>query len=319
MPGMKVVVTGGSGFIGRVVVRQLAARGDQVVALVRSDLSDVERMTSVMRGADAVIHSAGSYRVGIPASERPAMLDANVGTTTRVLDAAEAAGVPRRIYVSTVGVLGNTHDQVVDETYRRDLKDGYLSYYDETKWLAHLDVERRIAAGAPVVSVLPGFVYGPGDHSAVGSQLLQAYLGTAPFVGLGGLGVSLVHVEDLAAGILAAVDRAGLGRAYILAGTNIRFIDAMRIAAAAGGRRAPRVRIPDVVLRIGAGLAPNLGARFGLDPNLREIVRSSMGVTFWASSARAAAELGYVTRDLPAGFADAFGGADARGPITLAP
>ncbi len=53
-----------------------------------------------------MIHAAGSYRVGIPASERPAMLDANVGTTERVLDAAIAAGVPRIVYVSTVNVFG---------------------------------------------------------------------------------------------------------------------------------------------------------------------------------------------------------------------
>ena len=104
LSGMRVVVTGGSGFIGVAVVRRLVARGDRVVAIVRDperapaladlgvelrrgDLSRTMAIVDAMRGADAAIHLAGSYRVGIPASERPAMLDANVGATNRVLDA----------------------------------------------------------------------------------------------------------------------------------------------------------------------------------------------------------------------------------------
>jgi dihydroflavonol-4-reductase len=329
---MRIVVTGAAGFIGHVLVRQLAARGDQVVALVRdpatdaaaglrgpsvdvvqSDLSDVAALTEAMRGADGLIHAAGSYRVGIPAAERPAMYDANVGTTERVLDAAIAARVSHIVHVSTINVYGNTKGKLVDETYRRDPRDGFLSYYDETKWLAHVAAERRAADGAPVVIVLPGFVYGPGDHSSVGQQLLQAYLGTAPFIGLGGLGVCLVHVEDLAAGIIAALDRGRPGRAYDLGGPNIRMVDAMTAAAKAGGHAPPRIRIPDTFLRIGTLLGPNLGARFGLSPNLREITRASIGVTYWASSSRAASELGFRTRELSDGFADAFGGAIAPG------
>src|SRR5262245_59054212 len=105
---MRVVVTGGAGFLGRAIVRALVERGDEVVALVRdparaahlagdrvtlvqSDLSDTAAMTSAMHGADGVIHAAGSYRIGIKAAEREAMRDANVGTTERVLDAAIAA------------------------------------------------------------------------------------------------------------------------------------------------------------------------------------------------------------------------------------
>ena len=107
---MRIVLTGGAGFVGGAVARVLRERGDDVVALVRDpkraaalrelgvevvedDLSDVNRLIELFAEADAVIHAAGSYRVGIPRSERGAMWDANVGTTTRVLDAAEAARV----------------------------------------------------------------------------------------------------------------------------------------------------------------------------------------------------------------------------------
>lgn len=322
---MRVVVTGAAGFIGRAIVRRLVARGDRVVALVRdplavadlgtdgvdliaSDLSDPAMLADAMGGADGLIHAAGSYHVGIPRSEHAAMHDANVGATERVLDAAIAAAVPRIVHLSTINVFGNTKGRLVDETYQRDPRDGFLSYYDETKWLAQLAAERRAAAGAPVVIVQPGFTYGPGDHSSIGGQLRQAYLGTAPFIGLGGLGVCLVHVEDLAAGIVAALDHGRPARSYAMGGPNIRMAGAMAVAARAGGQVPPRISIPDWILRVGAFLAPNAGARFGLAPNLREIIAAAAGVTYWASSARAAAELGFATRDLSSGLADAFGG-----------
>lgn len=109
---MRVVVTGGAGFIGRTVVGRLQARGDEVVALVRdptrasyllgervtlvaSQLEDVAAIGPLFDGADAVIHGAGSYRIGIGDAERKPMWEANVGATERVLDAAIAAGVPR--------------------------------------------------------------------------------------------------------------------------------------------------------------------------------------------------------------------------------
>ncbi len=62
--------------------------------------------------------------------------------------------------MSTINVFGNTRGRVVDETYRRDLTRGFLSYYDETKYLAPIATEARIEAGAPIVIVQPGFVYG---------------------------------------------------------------------------------------------------------------------------------------------------------------
>ena len=133
---MRAFVTGGTGFIGGRVVRRLRERGDEVVALVRSpgkaraswpsSAASWSRATSPptdairrgVQGCDAVFHVAAVYKVGIPASERDAMCDANVRGTERVLDAAIEAGVKRIVYVSTVGVFGNTHGEIVDETYQ---------------------------------------------------------------------------------------------------------------------------------------------------------------------------------------------------------
>ena len=319
-----VFVTGAAGFIGGRVTRLLRQRGDEVIAVVRDperaallqglgvrlvegDLGSDEAIRAAMSGADAVIHSAGSYRVGIPASERPAMYAANVTATERVLDAGIELGVPRIVHISSVNVFGNTHRAIPNETYRRDLADGFLSYYDETKWAAHLRATTRIAAGAPIVMVQPGTVYGPGDHSSLGAQLKAAHDGTARFIAFGDMGIAPTHVDDVAAGVVAALDRGRRGEAYILTATNVRLREAMEVAARAGGRRPPRLEVPTAILRTGARLAPNAGRLFGLAPNLLEIVRAADGVTYWGSSAKAAAELGFAPRSLEVGLRDAFG------------
>lgn len=318
-----VFVTGAAGFIGGRVARILRGRGDAVVAVVRDpsratalrdlgvrvvkdDLGSEAEIRASMVGADGVIHIAGSYRVGIAASERPAMYEANVAVTERVLDAAIAAGIPRIVDISTVNVFGDTHGRIVDETYRRDIAEGFLSYYDETKYQAHLRAEARIDAGAPIVIIQPGTVYGPGDHSGLGAQLGAAYEGTARYIAFGNLGISPTYVDDVAAGIVAGLDQGRPGQAYILTGDNLRQADAMAVAARAAGHRPPRLRIPNLVLRTGARLAP-VGHLFGLDANLAEIVRSCDGVTYWGDNARAVAELGFAPRTLLVGVGDAFG------------
>lgn len=321
-PKKRIAVTGGAGFVGGAVVRLLRDRGDTVVTLVRdprkappdlagpgvelvaSDLSDVDELAEQLRGVDGVIHIAGSYRIGIRKDERGAMWDANVGTTTRILDAAEAAKVPRIVYVSTVNVFGNTGRVVVDETHRRDLAEGFLSWYDETKYGAHEVAEQRIAARAPVVIVMPSQVYGPGDHTAVGEQLRLAHDGRLRYRAADDVGLGFVHVEDLAVGIVGALDRGVVGQSYVLSGPVTTMRDATEIAARIGGHTLPRLKISSGLLR---AMAP-LG-RFMGQPNLREVVAASAGVTYWASADKAKRELGFVPREIEQGLRDTFGAA----------
>lgn len=315
---MRVALTGGAGFVGGAVARVLRGRGDEVVALVRDragatdlerigaeivedDLSDVQRLTQALDGADALIHAAGSYRVGIPANERDAMWDANVGTTTRALEAAKAAGTQRIVYVSTVNAFGNTSRDVVDESHRRDPADGFLSAYDETKYRAHAVAEERAAAGAPIVIVMPSQVYGPGDHSLFGEQVSAAYRGKLRYRSLDDAGIGLVHIDDLAAGIVAALDRGTTGRSYVLSGPTTTLGEAIDLAARIGGRAPPSLRIPTGVLR---ALAPF--GRFVGQPNVAELISAGSGVTYWATAARAEHELGWHARPIEDGFRDTF-------------
>lgn len=314
----RIWLSGATGFVGTAVARLLRTRGDEVISPVRDrrraeelldmgvtviedDLSDVDRMTETMKDMDAAIHAAGSYRVGITRQERGAMWDANIGTTTRVLDAAEAARVPRIVYVSTVGIFGNTKGQVVDESYRRNIRDGFLSWYDETKFGAHEVVLQRTRTGAPIISVLPSQVYGPGDYSGVGEQLALAHAGKLPYRALVDVGLGFVHVDDLAAGIVTALDRGSVGRSYVLSGPRHRLGEALAVAGRLGGRRLPRLRIPNVVLRWLARAGRLTG-----QANMREVVDAAAGVTYWASNERAVEELDWHPRELEEGLRDTF-------------
>ncbi|HVD87111.1 MAG TPA: NAD-dependent epimerase/dehydratase family protein [Solirubrobacterales bacterium] len=315
---MKVFVTGGSGFIGGEVVRQLRQRGDRVVCLLRSpekgaklselgcelvagDLGNEKAIREGMEGCEAVIHAAAVYEVGIPASERAAMREANVGGTERVLGAALQARIPKVVYVSTVGVFGNTHGRIVDESYEHPAKD-FTSAYEETKWEAHQVAKRLIADGLPCVIVQPGGVYGPGDTSSIGQLLDQFLAGKMPLMPFPELGICLSHVEDIAAGILLALDKGNAGEAYVISGPATTMREAIGVVADLSGRKPPRGAIPTPLMKAMIPIGPLVGKVMGQPPNLRELISSADGVTFWASYDKAKRELGYEPRGLEEGF-----------------
>ncbi|HEX2030062.1 MAG TPA: NAD-dependent epimerase/dehydratase family protein [Actinomycetota bacterium] len=316
---MRAFLTGATGFIGGVVARKLRRRGDDVIALVRSparaaalrdlgcelvegSLREAGTILEGLRGADAAFHIAGAYRAGIPASDRPTMHEANVLGTERVLDAAIEAGVRRIVYVSTVNVFGNTRGRVVDETYRRDEADGFLSYYDETKYRAHLVAEERIARGAPVVIAQPGGVYGPGDHSDLGTLIDLVRTGKLRFKAFPETGFVFLHVDDCADGIVLVHDQGRLGQAYVLGGERSSLGRLIDTIAELAGRRPPRVTVPPALVKAAIPIGPLVGKVMGTGPNLRELIRAAEGVTYWASDEKARRELGYAPRDLITGL-----------------
>jgi nucleoside-diphosphate-sugar epimerase len=316
---MKVFLTGGTGFIGGEVARRLRERGDDVVALVRAPgraealsaigctlvagtVTDEAAVRSGLDGADAAIHGAAIYEVGIPASRRPEMYETNVAGTRTVLAAALAAGTPKVVYVSTIAAFGDTRGVVVDETHEHPGR--YTSYYDETKHLAHLEARRMVAAGLPCVVVQPGAVYGPRDHSVIGDMVRKVARGRLPAVAFPKMGVNAVHRDDVADGILLALDAGRTGEAYVLGGDVTTLGDIVATAARVAGRKPPRLTMPVALVKAAAPFGRVLGPLLGYPPNMRELVSTSNGVTFWATDAKARAELGYAPRSLEDGLRD---------------
>jgi nucleoside-diphosphate-sugar epimerase len=318
---VKVFLTGGTGFIGGNVARALRERGDDVRALARSpekgravtelgcevitgDLSDKAALATALEGAEAAIHCAAMYEVGIPQREHKVMYDANVVGTENVLRAALDAGTPKVVYVSTVAAFGNTRGQVVDETYEHP-GTGFTSYYEQTKFEAHRVAKRLIAEeGLPCVIVQPGAVYGPDDHSEIGNQMKQFLAGRMPLLAFPDLGFNLVHVDDLATGVLLALDKGKTGEAYVLGGQITTMRELIGTLAKVAGKRQPRGTLPAGLIKAMAPLGPVVGKVMGTGPNLREIISSADGVTFWAKHDKAIAELGYSPRGLEQGLRD---------------
>jgi nucleoside-diphosphate-sugar epimerase len=316
---MRAFLTGGTGFIGGQVARKLRERGDEVVALARSpekasrlrelgcevvdgDLSDADAIERGVRGCDSVFHVAAVYKVGIPKAERRAMWDANVGGTEHVLDAAIEAAVGRIVYVSTANVFGNTHGDVADESYQRDESEGFLSWYDETKYRSHQIARDRIAKGAPIVIVQPTAVYGPGDHSEIGNMIEQTRTGKLRMKAFPEMGLVFVHVEDVAEGILLAHDRGQVGESYILGGERSTMGELIDKTAELSGRKPPRMTLPPLMAKLIAPLGPVIGPPLGFPPNLGEAIKASNGVTYFARDDKARRELGYSPRGLDAGL-----------------
>jgi nucleoside-diphosphate-sugar epimerase len=315
---MRAFVTGGTGFIGSRVVKRLRDRGDEVVALLRTpskaadlqaagaeliegDLSSDDAIKRGIEGADAVFHIGAVYKVGIPKKERPELWEANVEGTRRILDAAQAAGVKKIVYVSTGNVFGDTKGRVVDETYQRDLDDGWLSYYDETKYRSHELVKERIAAGAPIVIVQPGVVYGPGDHSEIGNLIDQLKTGKLKMRMFPDAGYNFVFVDDVADGIVLAYDKGKVGQSYLLGGQIGTMDDLYNETASALGKNPPKMAMPVAMAKASAPLGPVIGPLMGFPPNMRELVKTS-DVTITFKDDKARSELGYNGRPLAAGI-----------------
>ncbi len=319
---MKVFVTGGTGFIGGHVVRQLRERGDELVALARSpekgrsleelgcqvvaaSLSDRQAIRAGMEGCDAVIHGAAVYEVGIPESEHAAMREANVTGTENVLGAALEAKIGKIVYVSSIVAFGNTHGEVVDESFQHP-GGTYTSYYEQTKVEAHEVADRLIGEGLPCVIVQPGGVFGPDDHSAIGKQMTDFVRGRLPAVAFPDVGMNMVHVEDIAAGIILALDRGKPGESYVMGGEVTTMRGLLDSLAGVVGKKPPKRTIPTGLLKAMAPIGPVIGKVMGQPPNMRELISSADGVTFWAKDDKARAELGYEPRDLKTGLAATF-------------
>jgi len=316
---VRVFLTGGTGFIGGEVARLLRERGDDVRALVRTpakaaalrdagcelvegDLSDESALRDALAGCDAVVHAAALYEVGVPDSGRERMVDANVRGTERVLGAALAAGVRKAVYVSSIVVFGNTRGEVADDDYLRPDGLRFTSLYEQTKVEAHQRAKEIAARGLPLVIVQPGTVYGPGDTSEFGQLAQRLLKGQLPALPFPDLGVVPVHRDDVASGILLALDKGTPGESYVLGTEPVRVGDYLARLAAVAGKRPPRFTVPTPLIKAMVPFGRVVGPLLGFPPNLRELVSSSDGVTFWATSPKAQRELGWTPRSLEEGF-----------------
>lgn len=233
---MRVFLTGGTGFIGQPLARELLALGWQVTALVRNpdgvqakklkqmgaeltggDVTDRASMRSGMQGADVVVHNAGHYELGVDAAGKQRMQAINVQGTENVLSLALELGVGRTVHVSTVQAFGDSGPSARDETFERTAP--CRTTYEQTKTDAHriaLEYQRR---GLPLIIACPNGVIGPNDHSIWGYFLRLYMMKRMPPMGWQPETVySLVEVNDLARGLALAAEKGRIGETYLFCG-----------------------------------------------------------------------------------------------------
>lgn len=309
---MKYFLTGATGFVGGVLARQLREAGHEVHAVIRSpekaselqslgvrlfrgDVTDKESMREAMQGVDGVFHVAGWYKIG--ARDNRDAQKVNVNGTRNVLELMQELHIPKGVYTSTLAINSDTHGEMKNETYHFTGK--HLTEYDRTKAAAHEIAKQFIAKGLPLVIVMPGGIYGPGDTSALRRTLIEYLKGKLPMIP-NQAGITWAHVEDIAQGHILAMEKGVPGETYIIAGEPATFQEAFQVASHITGKPAPAT-VPYQMLKLMSYLVKPFD-RFMPETYTSEALRILSGVTYWADNSKAKRFLGYQPRPLQEGL-----------------
>jgi NAD+-dependent farnesol dehydrogenase len=316
---LKVLVTGGAGFLGRNVVSSLVEAGHEVVLLVRGgrrpglpetaaviegDVRDAELFKSAATGCGAIIHTAAMVKIW---SARPEDFDdINVGGIRNAIGAARAQNI-RLVYTSSFMAVGPTTESGVDEAQTHP-GPPFHNDYERTKALADELARAYAAEGGDIVILYPGVVYGPGeltDGNIIAKMLADRMNGRLPgIVGPGDRLWSYAFVEDVARAHVEALSRGRRGERYLLAGDNATLTAVFAAASARAGRDLSPRRLPYGLSRL-VGRAMWFWA--DLTGKMPDLTHQAVGIfeKNWAyRSDKAVRELGYRVRPLAEGIGE---------------
>jgi dihydroflavonol-4-reductase len=298
-------VTGGTGFVGLNLVRQLMAEGWDVTALHRpaSDLTYLNRfrprlavgaiteeaslIASIPDHTDTVFHVAGNTNMWRRRNAEQAQ--DNVEGTRNIVEAALAKGVRRLVVTSSISAYGPVSGEVTEET--PSLAAHSSINYQRTKWQAQEIARAAVGRGLQVVIMQPGAIMGPydiGTWSRIFTLVRDDKLPGVPPASL-----TFTHVREVVAAHIAAADRGENGGQYLLGGENKRLLDLIREVAALLGKPAPTKEMPAGLLRMAARVGDFISNFTGKPPAITPEMAAAFGRLIATSSAKAQRELGY--------------------------
>ncbi len=276
------LVTGGCGFLGSAIVRDLAERGARVRVLalpsestdnlagvdaeiVRGNVLDRGVAESAVAGMDAVFHAAAIYKAWMP--DPTPMYDVNLSGTFNVLEAARRAGT-RVVYTASIVALGRPHpggigdERTPYEAWDIDFSYSRAKYHSKklAQDFARWDLDVRI--------VCPGIVFGPGDIGPTPSgKLIINSLKGGPPVYMDG-GASYVDVRDAARVHVLAADQGRAGEAYLATAHNLSNLELLRAIDRAAGRKRRYAKLPVALARAAVTAMNRVASRTGKEPLL---------------------------------------------------
>ncbi len=324
-----VLVTGASGFVGSAIAATLRAAGYRLRVLVRptsqrvnispldticeGDLRDRSSLAAALKGVRFVFHAAADYRLW--ARDPDDLVRNNVEGARLIMEEALRAGVERIVYTSSVATLKLTDGRLATESCPLSENEA-IGAYKRSKVAAERLVEAMARRDRlPAVIVNPSTPIGPRDvkPTPTGRVIVEAASGRIPIYV--DTGLNLAHVDDVAAGHLAALRRGEIGERYILGGENVLFSDMLAAIAGIVGRKAPTLRAPRAMIypfAYGAELLAKFG---GGEPFVTlDGLRMARHRMFF-DDAKARRELGYVSRPYREGLMDAIAWFRAHGHL----
>lgn len=306
---MRILVTGATGFVGSQLCRRLIALGHQVRAFHRpqsdlsaldglsvehalGDITEPETLPPAMEGIEAVFHTAAKLgKRRHPASQYAI----TVLGTRHVCQAALQAGVRRLVHTSSVAALGvpteappGASPLLMDETHAFNFPPDWWPY-GHAKHLAEQEIQEAVARGLDAVIVNPAVILGPGDVHCVSLRtVIQVAERRLPVAAPGG--ISVVHIDDVVQGHLAALEKGRTGERYILAGENLTIPAYLEIIAQTAGVSPPRLVLPAWLLRRLAPLGKQIERWFNLPFGTDALYKA--GYYFYYDNGKATRELG---------------------------
>jgi dihydroflavonol-4-reductase len=313
------LVTGATGHIGNVLVRQLLERGKKIramimpgedisplddlgVEIVEADVLDYQSLVKAFHQVDIVYHLAGIISI-LPGKNQ--MLQAvNVIGTRNVIQAARSCGVHRLVYTSSIHALKRVPDGIlIDETIPFDIEHA-ISSYDFSKANASLEILSAVQQGMDAVIVCPTGVIGPYDFR--GSEMGQLILDCVrqkPMLYVDGA-YDFVDVRDVAHGLILAGEKGKSGESYILSGERISVPEIIKIVQEILNTRIFRFKIPFSLARFIANLTPFYYRLVHTKPRFTSYSLATIKSNSFISHAKAQLELGYLPRPLSVSLHD---------------
>lgn len=314
-----ILVTGATGHIGNVLVRELASQGKQVRTLVlpgedcraltglevervEGDVLNPVSLSRAMQGVENVYHLAGL--ISILGGKNGMVHQVNVQGTHNMLEAALRAGVRRFVYTSSIHAITRVpHGLTIDESIAYDPATA-ISAYDRSKAEASLAVLQAVRQGLDAVIVCPTGVIGPYDYrrSEMGQLIFDSMRRQLQFWVEGAY--DFVDVRDVARGEVLACEKGLAGQSYILSGERITVLRLLQLVKEITGAHSVHIRIPLSIARFSTLFTPVFYRLSKIRPRLTPYALETLCSNSNISHAKARRELGYSPRSLRESLAD---------------